>query len=196
MKEKQVSRRVLKEKISSGLSLSDSKACLEALGHMPSRQVTRSLFSFLCETDAAIKARAVMAMGFLVADLAEEDMDAAREVMRRLMWCLNEESGSSGWGAPEAMAEIMARHQGLADEYAHILVSYLRIDGNYLENPRLQRDLLLGIERLARCRADLLLAHGADYYLLSFLESDDDQVRSLAARCVGILGNREKRNGL
>jgi len=36
------------------------------------------------------------------------------------MWSLNDESGGIGWGAPEAMGAIMARHTGLADEYANI----------------------------------------------------------------------------
>ena len=38
-------------------------------------------------------------MGLLAADLAGQDMEEARELMRRLMWSLNDESGSSGWGA-------------------------------------------------------------------------------------------------
>ena len=196
MREQQVSRRAAKERISTALTLPDVHACLEALGRMPSRQVIRSLFSSLCETNTAIKVRAVRVMGILVAKLAEKDMDEAREVMRRLMWYLNEESGNSGWGAPEAMAEIMARHQGLANEYTHILVSYMREDGNYLENPRLQRGLLMGIERLAQCRADLLLAHGAGYYLPSFLESEDAEVRALAAGCIGVLDGGEVRKRL
>jgi len=40
--------------------------------------------------------------------------------MRRLMWNLNDESGGIGWGNPEAMGEILACHEALANEYAPI----------------------------------------------------------------------------
>jgi len=47
------------------------------------------------------------------------------------------------------MGEILAAHNGLAQEYAHILLSYAREEGNYLELEALQRGLLWGIGRLA-----------------------------------------------
>jgi hypothetical protein len=135
-------------------------------------------------------------MGLLTAELAREDMEEARELIRRLMWTLNEESGSSGWGAPEAMAEIMAVHEGLAAEYAHMLVSYMREDGNYLENPFLQRDLLRGIGRLSGARPELMKKHGADLHLPPFLGSTDRVVQGLAAWCAGIMEVEEARPGL
>ncbi len=46
--------------------------------------------------------------------------------MHRLMWSLNDESGSIGWGVPEAVAEIMANHDGAAEKYAYILVCLRR----------------------------------------------------------------------
>jgi hypothetical protein len=132
-------------------------------------------------------------MGHLTADLAGENMEEARQWMRRLMWSLNDESGSIGWGAPEAMAEIMARHERLAEEYAHMLVSYMRQDGNYLEHPQLQRGLLRGIGRLAAARPDLMKRHGAGLYLLPYLQSDDRIVQGLAAWCAGVLAVGEAR---
>jgi hypothetical protein len=46
-------------------------------------------------------------MGEVMAHLADKDMESARVIMRRLMWSLNDESGGIGWGAPEAMGEIV-----------------------------------------------------------------------------------------
>ncbi len=63
-------------------------------------------------------------MGRVAADLADRDMESARVVVRRLMWNLNDESGGIGWGSPEAMGEIMACHEGLAEEYSCILISF------------------------------------------------------------------------
>jgi len=69
-------------------------------------------------------------------------MEAARIVMRRYIWSLNDESGGIGWGAPEAMAVGIYHHDGLCDEYLHMLISYMlpdgpleHQDGNFLELP-------------------------------------------------------------
>jgi hypothetical protein len=102
------------------------------------------LIAGLFHVGGNIKWHAVSALGGVMAVLAKEDMEAARIIMRRLMWSLNGESGSISWGGPEAMAEIMANHDGLAEEYAYILVAYMREDGFYsppeilicLDNPR------------------------------------------------------------
>jgi hypothetical protein len=117
--------------------------------------------------------------------MADEDMESARVVVRRLMWNLNDESGGIGWGSPEAMAEILTCHDGLAKEYAHILISYTREDGNYLEHKALQRGLIWGIGRLAQVSPHLLKE--AVQYLFPYLESTDATVRGLAAWVMGLL---------
>ena len=53
---------------------------------------------------------------------------------RRLIWSLNDESGGIGWGAPEAMGEILARSEKLSCEFYCILLAYIREDGTPLEN--------------------------------------------------------------
>jgi hypothetical protein len=107
--------------------------------------------------------------------------------MRRLMWSLNDESGSIGWGAPETLAEIMAEHEGLAGEYGQILVSYMRPEGCYLEFPALQRGLMWGMGRLAEVRPGLLREVDAPAHLPPYLDSGDREVRGLAARALGLL---------
>ena len=92
-------------------------------------------------------------MGQVVSNLADTDMESARVVMRRLIWNLNDESGGIGWGSPEAMGDIMACHQRLAEEYHRLLISYVRPEGNFLEHPQLQKGLLWGLARLARSTA-------------------------------------------
>ena len=69
--------------------------------------------------------------------------------MRRLMLSLTEESGGIGWGAPEAMGEIMAGNYQLAEEYHQILISYTPGGGNELEFEDLQKDVIAGLRRLA-----------------------------------------------
>jgi len=116
-------------------------------------------------------------------------LEAARVIVRRLMWNLNDESGGIGWGSPEAMGEILAAHNGLAHEYAHILLSYAREDGNYLEHEGLQRGLLWGIGRLSEKRPELV--RGDAELLLPYLESPDGVIRGLSARIMGLLRVKE-----
>jgi len=160
---------------------------LAALAALPRPQVLKALFAALCHHDQHLRWRAVSAMGPVVAALADQDLEAARVVMRRLMWSLNDESGGIGWGAPEAMAECLVHHEQLAEEYAHILVSFMRKDGFYLEYPPLQQGLMWGLGRLAEVRPRLLRSKNALLYLPSYLDSPDPVVRRGAARALELL---------
>ena len=142
--------RLLKKQVLELLRSSDLPAAEAALAGMPARQVVNPLFGLLYHGDPLVRWRAVSAMGAVVAGLADQQMESARIVMRRFMWNLNDESGGIGWGSPESMGEIMARHAGLACEYGCILVSYANPDGNFLEHPGLQPGVLWALGRLAR----------------------------------------------
>ncbi len=156
MKKKTVTGRALKKKVRQLLFEDDFEKQIEEIKGVSARRVVNPLFSFLCSNDALLKARAVTAMGIVVSRLADHEMESARIVMRRLMWSLNDESGGIGWGAPEAMGEIMSRHNKLADEYHKILISYSRPGSNFIENESLQEGVLWGIARLAQARPDLV----------------------------------------
>jgi hypothetical protein len=152
-------------------------------------RLINALFPLLYHGENTIKGRAVMMLGLAVARLAQGGMEEARNVVRRLMWNLNDESGSIGWGSPEAMGEILARHEGLAREYVHILASYTRPDGNYLENEVLQRGVLWALSRVSKSNPELV--RKTDPLVLPYLDSSDPAVRGLAAGLLGEL--REKR---
>ena len=158
------------------------------------RKAINPLIALLCATGDLLRWRAIRALGMLVAELAQKDAESARIVMRRLIWSLNDESGGIGWGAPEAMGEIMARSEKLAREYAPILISYIRADGNPLENEPLERGALWGIGRLAQVRPELVRPWEDDVAL--HLASADAAKRGLAASCLGSLGARKWREGL
>ena len=177
--------RKLKKKILELLDSDDFENSLQKICQLPARQAVNPLFSFFYNTNELIRWRVVAAMGALVFNLAEQDMEAARVVMRRLMWNLNDESGGIGWGSPEAMGEIMARHSRLAEEYSKILISYVDENGNFIEHEVLQRGVLWGLGRLAYARPRLV-EHAAPF-LLPFMESEDKIHRGLAAWAAGAL---------
>lgn len=128
-------------------------------------------------------------MGVYVSGLAENDPEAGRNWMRRFMWQLNDESGGIGWGVAEVMGEVMARHEGLAREFARIFLSYLDENGNYLEFEPLQRGVLWGLGRLAQVRPEVLESCSAIHYVRPFLHSPDGPLRGLAVWVLGWIGN-------
>jgi hypothetical protein len=180
-----MSNRELKKKILTLLKDEEFDKGLEKICQLPARQAVNPLFSFFYSTNELIKWRAITAMGKVVSGLAEQDMESARVVMRRLIWNLNDESGGIGWGSPEAMGEIMARHFRLAEEYAFLLVSYVNEQGNYIEHPILQRGVLWGLGRLAHSRPRLV-KHAVSF-LPPYMRSEDAFHRGLTAWTAGAL---------
>jgi HEAT repeat protein len=169
---------------------------IKELRQLPPTKVINPLIGALCSNNQTVRWHAITALGPVMSDLADKDMEAARIVMRRFMWSLNDESGGIGWGAPEAMAEIMTQHQKLADEYGHMLVAYMREDGFYLELPQLQQGLMWGLARFAMVNPDLLKAKNVVNYLLPYLDSNDPAVRGQAAWALGLLQAREATESL
>lgn len=182
-------RRAFKGRIREFLIQGDSRAALAEMGRLPLKSAINALLPFLQEGDPRLKWPAVACFGALVAALADKDPESARVIVRRLMWSLNDESGGIGWGSPEAMGEVLARHGLLAAEYSPILLSYARKDGNYLEHERLQRGLLWGIARVLESRPAFF--KDAAGILEDYLDSPDATVRGLSARVFGLLGNRD-----
>jgi HEAT repeat protein len=180
-----------KRRISKLLESADIEAVIEELLQLPPARTINPLIGALCSNDERVRWHAITALGPVVAGLANRDMEGARVVMRRFMWSLNDESGGIGWGAPEAMGEIMACHAELAREYGHILVAYMREEGFYLELEMLQRGLMWGLGRLAQTRPALLRKKTAITYLLPYLYSTDPAVRGLAAWALGLLQAQE-----
>jgi hypothetical protein len=183
-----------KHKVLELLNGRDLAVILDELGQFAAKDAVNALFSAICREDPHVRWFAVSCMGEAVARLAEMEMEEARIVMRRFLWSLNDESGGIGWGAPESMAEVMCRHAGLAEEYVHMLISYMREDGsevcqdgNYIEHPLLQRGLLWGVARLSGCRPRLLIDRGAGADIPPYLHAEDAATRGLAALAVGNL---------
>lgn len=171
-------------------SWEDVKRGLEPYGH---QRKLHALFSALCNSNELIKWHAVSGFGVVVADIADQDMEAARVVMRRFLWTLNDESGGIGWGVPEAMAEVMSHHDNLFEEYYPLLLSYMHEDGpepfqdgNFLELPALQRGVLWGVGRLLSTRKKELDTEKIAREVDKYLDSTDPIVRALAICCLGI----------
>ncbi len=186
--------RKIKKKVLEILAEDDLQSIRQQLAAYEEHGLVNPLFSALYRPEEVLRWHAVSVFGDVLDRLAEKDMEAARIVMRRFLWSLNDESGGIGWGAPEAMAEAMAQNERLCDEYLHMLISYMRPDGplehqdgNFLELPALQRGLLWGIGRLAENRSELLHEKEVVPDLKGYLSSEDAPVRGMAVRALRLL---------
>ncbi len=180
--------RTLKKEILDLLSTGDFRKNLGMFSNLPGRQAVNPLFSFFYHQDEIVRWHAVSAMGVVVSTMVDIDLESARNVMRRLIWNLNDESGGIGWGSPEAMGEITARHRQMADEFSKLLRSYIMPHGNFLEHEILQRGVLWGLARLAAARPGHVMAAGP--FLFPFFKSRDPIHRGLSVLSSGAIKSR------
>lgn len=139
------------------------------------------LFSFLLLKPDFMH-RAAAALGETVAAIEKTDPEAAKNVIRRFLWHMNEESGNIGWGIPDAFAECLVQSPALAKTYASILCSYvydLGFDDNYCDNDILRRSCYWAIGRLARVRPEL--TEKSREWLRKGLRDRDSICRGMAA---------------
>ncbi len=194
MSENKISGRKLKKHVLDLLRQDDLDNTIQQICSLPLRQVINPLISFLYNSDETVKWHAVSAIGAVVNKMADEDIESARIIMRRLVWNLNDESGGIGWGSPEAMGEIMARNKILAEEYSVIILSYIKPCTNYIENMNLQKGVLWGLARFAGVRPELVKVQIP--YLAPFVSSKDPVLRGLALWLISTLKMRPARKAI
>jgi HEAT repeat protein len=191
-------RRSVKRELLTILAQPDLDEIYRFLQLFPTHLLLNGLFSALSNSQERIRWNAVYGFGQIVSTMAQNNMEAARVVMRRLLWSLNDESGGIGWGSAEAMAEIMLHSATLRHEYLHMLISYMHEDGeedfqdgNFLELPLLQRGVLWGVGRLCHGHLAEMKERLVVDDILRYLSSPDEQVVGLAVWCISLLGGEK-----
>lgn len=174
-----------KKQFTQWLSAADWQARLPDITALDGREAAGPLFALLAH-GGDMKHRAALALGQSVARLADEAPEAARNILRRCMWHMSEESGNIGWGIPEAFAEILAHSPRMAAEFHAILVSYIIDTGhedNFCDNALLRRSCYWAVGRLAQARPDLCAR--AQGWLARGLDDADVPCRGMAAWALG-----------
>ncbi len=194
---REITRRQLKKILLEVLQQKELPEIFEFVSRYPEQHLLNPLFIALCHREEIVRFRAVRCFGRIIPAMADKDLESARIVMRRFLWSLNDESGGIGWGAPEAMAEIMCHSESLRKEYLHMLISYMREDGeelfqdgNFIELPMLQRGVLWGVGRLCQCHRGEMIDRQIAGDVAAYLNSPDPQVAGLAIWCLGMLGTQ------
>ncbi|HSB18419.1 MAG TPA: hypothetical protein VLD85_00265 [Anaeromyxobacteraceae bacterium] len=88
-------------------------------------QAPQVLQSLLCEADELLSWRAAEALGRTAAVRARRDPEGVREMLRRILWLMNDESGGLLRQGPPALGAVLASVPGLCGEYLDVLASFL-----------------------------------------------------------------------
>ncbi|MFH2035369.1 MAG: DVU0298 family protein [Candidatus Zixiibacteriota bacterium] len=90
------------------------------------RNPQRFLMSLAYDPDPNVKWGSILAIGKVARILADDDIDKVRELIRRQLWLMNDESGGLGWSSPEIIGEILVNVPELIDEYGALLLAFLK----------------------------------------------------------------------
>lgn len=142
------------------------------------KRVIGALCALLFEQDDRFRWRAIEALGELAAAVLADDRESVRELLRRLEWLMNDESGGSGWHSPEAIAVIVMNVPAMMDDFGLIL-------GSYLNDEPLSRGAHWAVAALSKVRPDLF-ADKIDE-LTGSLRSADPYVRGYAVLALASL---------
>ncbi|WP_462324560.1 DVU0298 family protein [Desulfoplanes sp.] len=191
--------RTVKKAVFGILGSEDWEDRLAELDDYPPEKVIGPLFSALCNSDPLIRWHAITGFGRIMVTLTAQAPERGRVIMRRFIWNLNDESGGIGWGAPEAMGEIMANEPTLAKEFYPVLMHYIfDRDGKpdcFLEHIPLRRGAFWGIGRLLEKRPDL--SPKALPLLVRQLEREDDpEIIGLAVRALGFINDMNAKSAV
>ena len=188
--------RMLKARLRDILSGEDWEAGLGALDDVPPRSLVGPIVACL-PMEEPVASRAAKALGRVAARLSDlpDGREQTADLVRRLMWHMNEESGNIGWGIPEAFAEVLAARRPIAEKYATILISYVIDTGhedNFCDHAVLRRSCFKAVTRLIEAWPDLPCIGGlgslCSQALTRAMELDpDEECRRLAKAASEVL---------
>ncbi len=143
-----------------------------------SRNPFRVLISMTYHRDELIRWRAIEATGWVAGVRAETDLDAVQDMVRRLLWQMNDESGSIIWHSSEMIGEILVNVPVLIPEYADVLLAFLH------EEP-FERGTHLAISRAAQVNPKPFVERVSE--LASSLANPDPAIRAYTVLALGAL---------
>jgi len=141
----------------------------------------RYLNRLLYHPEDLVRWRAVEAMGLVAQRLAGEEPEAVRNIIRNLLWTINEESGGIGWSSPHCLGEIIYRLPDMFGEFASIIISFV-------DEQMLRRGVAWAAGRIAQARPGLVREEAPR--LMVFLGDPDPVVRGYTLRFLYIIGEK------
>jgi HEAT repeat protein len=139
----------------------------------------RVLQSLLFDADELVRWRAVEALGRVAAVLARTGLEPVRELLRRVLWLMNDESGGLLWMGPEVMGAVLASVPALCGEFGVVLTSFL-------EEEPFRAGTRWALWRLSAVSPDVIREAAAE--LVPSLGDPDRAVRGLTALALRAAG--------
>ncbi len=144
------------------LQRGENDALVDAARQSPGR-VLRVIIGRLYSDDRAEKERALSALGALAGAPGVLTDEKAKDLLRRFLWALNDESGAVPYGAPEAIGEILAVRSEFRETYGPILYGMLT-EEEMLQTGPVERGILWALARIgpdvsARCPEVVAVLH-------------------------------------
>lgn len=147
------------------------------------------LFSASYHSTKHIQWHAVSSFGYLARHLIDKDRSRTRDIIRRCIWMLTDESGGIPWMAPAIMGEIMANDKVMAENYSSILISYVDETNagpdNFLDNLLLRISAFWGIFRLSQSFPEFVRQNEKIILQRLDTEKDPDSIILLCLIAVG-----------
>lgn len=84
-----------------------------------------TLQPFLFDPDPGVRGRAIEAVGRVAAVRARDALEPVREIVRRALWLMNDESGGVLWAGPELIGAVLANVPAARAEFLDVLASFL-----------------------------------------------------------------------
>jgi HEAT repeat protein len=142
------------------------------------RRVLRILLGLLYDAEDYVHWLAIDAIGRCGGRTAADDPEKTRDLIRRLLWTLNDESGGTPWGAAGAIGAVIAARPDL-------FAGYLSMICPFHEDLNIYPEFIWSVAAVGRARPDL--AGGHVPFLLDALGHAAAGIRGYAAWCLGVL---------
>ena len=171
----------IKAKVRKLLENYDQKGLTDLV--LSDRRTISAINRLLFDHEELIRWRAVSAFGWV----ADEDPYLLDRIIGRLIYTMNDDSGSIGWMAPQALGEICAKDPDLVEDFFPIVLSSL-------ENEVFTTGVIWAIGRVAPVRPDMVEDTGPA--LLPYLRHASAQIRGLTCLALSLVDPEAARQEL
>ncbi|HDL20330.1 MAG TPA: hypothetical protein ENG86_07475 [Nitrospirae bacterium] len=149
----------------------DAIACLA----LEDRRALNVLTSFSYDRDSENTWRAIDAMGRTAGALIDTDYDFLRDVTRRLLWSVTEESGGIGWSSIDMLGEIVRIDAGRFRDLIPVIASMY-------EDETFRESVIYALSRIADISPELI--QGVEGLILDALSEGSPRSKVYALRIV------------
>ena len=139
------------------------------------RQVMGQLVRIAYDKESLAGWRAIEAVGMIARDRIGRDYAGLREMVRKLLWSLSDESGGIGWSAPEIIGEIVSAD---TDRFADVIP--LLVELFSIEERVFRPGVLYALLRIAQSKPSAVKPHVQ--LAINALDDEDPLVRVHALR--------------